>query len=253
MSPIPPTPPIVTFTSDFGLADAYVAEMKGAVLRACPQATLVDVSHVIVPQDVLAGSIALERAVQAFPAGTIHVAVVDPGVGTDRKLLVAKVNGQVVLAPDNGLITWTSLRAGPVSAHELLWRPTGGATNTFHGRDILAPAAGMIAAGKGEAVSTRRLDQPVLLDVKLAASLDEAAVLHVDRFGNLITNVPAELVTGDTYIPEIGPVRRTYADVEIGDPVALIGSSGLLEIAIRNQNAAVQLDLAVGSKVRFRK
>ena len=250
---MPPTRPIVTFTTDFGLADAYVAEMKGAVLRMCPEATLVDVSHVIIPQDVLAGAIALERAVHAFPAGTIHVAVVDPGVGTDRKLLVARVDGQIVLAPDNGLITWTHLRSKQISTHELLWRPSVESARTFHGRDILAPAAGLIAAGKGDDVPTRRLDRPVLLEVSIAKSLDDAVVLHIDRFGNVITNVPADLVTSTTEIPDIGPVRRTYSDVAIGDPVALIGSSGLLEIAIRNQNAAVQLDLMVGNKIRFRK
>jgi S-adenosylmethionine hydrolase len=249
---MPAARPIITFTTDFGLADAYVAEMKASVLRHCPEATLVDITHQISPQDVLAGSIALERAVSAFMGGTIHVAVVDPGVGTDRKLLVAHVHGQTVLAPDNGLITWAYRRLNPISTHELLWRPTEETSKTFHGRDILAPVAGLIGAGKGDLVPTRRLDRPVLLDVDIARSLDEAQVIHIDHFGNLTTNVPEELLTSETYVREIGKVRGTYSDVETGEPVVLVGSSGLLEIAVRNQHAATQLDLAVGSKVFFR-
>jgi S-adenosyl-L-methionine hydrolase (adenosine-forming) len=245
--------PILTFTTDFGLADAYVAEMKGAVLKICPDATLVDVSHGIAPQDVAGGAFALERSIRAFPAGTIHVAVVDPGVGTNRKLMVAQVDGQVVFCPDNGLITWAYRRCPSVATQELLWRPTSGMSATFHGRDVLAPAAALVAAGKGDAVPTRRLDRPVLLDsLTPAGSLDDARVIHVDRYGNAITNVDASLLTRDAYVLEVGPIRRTYADVAPGDPVALIGSSGLLEIAVRNENAASQLGLVVGQRVTFR-
>lgn len=249
---MPSTRPIVTFTTDFGIADAYVAEMKAAVLRVCPDANLIDITHGIPPQDVRSGSIALQRAVHAFSAGTIHVAVVDPLVGSDRKLLVAHVDGQTVLAPDNGLITWTYRLAKSITTQELLYRPKPNASSTFHGRDIFAPAAGLIAAGKGEAVPVGRLDHPNLLDIAPARSLDEAVVLHVDHYGNITTNVPAALVTPDTYVLDVGPVRRTYCDVAIGEPLALINSAGLLEIAVRNQNAASQLGLPVGSKVRFR-
>jgi S-adenosyl-L-methionine hydrolase (adenosine-forming) len=250
---MPDARPIITFTTDFGTSDAYVGEMKGAVLRLCPDATLVDITHNIPPQSVLSGAIALERAVRAFPPGTIHVVVVDPGVGTDRKLLVAHVLGQRVIAPDNGLITWVWNRVGNISTRELLFRPTRDQSNTFHGRDILAPAAAHLAAGNFDAVPTSRLDRPVLLGIAPARSLAEAVVIHIDHFGNATTNVPAELVTSDTHVLEIGRVRRTYADVEIGEPLALIGSSGLLEIAVRNQNGASQLNLAIGTRIKFRK
>lgn len=245
--------PIITFTTDFGASDAYVAEMKGAVLKLCPESTLVDISHHVPPQDVLGAAIALERVVRAFPAGSIHVAVVDPGVGTDRKLLVADVLGQRIFAPDNGLITWVWHRIGSVSTRELLFRPAHGHSDTFHGRDILAPAAALVAAGQGESVPTGRLDRPVLLDIAPARSLDEAVVIHIDHFGNATTNVPANLLTRETYVLEVGRVRRTYSDVDIGEPIALIGSSGLLEIGVRNQYGASQLNLAIGSKIRFRK
>ncbi len=245
--------PIVTFTSDFGFSDAYVAEMKAAVLKRCPDATLVDITHGISPQNIIGGAIAIARAIGAFPASTIHVAVVDPGVGTNRKLLVANINEQTILLPDNGLLTWAYRNFPQVYIQELLWRPASAMSQTFHGRDILAPVAGLLAAGQHDQIATQRLDHPVLLDLHPATSLAEAVVIHIDSFGNLITNVPQNLVTSETYVLDIGHVRRTYADVEIGDPVALIGSSGLLEIAVRNQNAAAQLDYALGSKVRFRR
>jgi len=247
-----PATPIVTFTTDFGTSDAYVAEMKAMVLREARRATLVDVTHQIAGQDVVSGAYVLERAVRAFPEGTIHVCVVDPGVGSDRKLLIANVNEQIILAPDNGLITWAYERFSDVSTHELLWRPTQEPSATFHGRDILAPVAGLIAAGNFDFEHTRRLDRPVLLDHRIATSLAEARVIYIDRFGNAITNVPPTLLNNHTYVSDIGPIRKTFSEVEIGDPLALVGSSGLLEIAVRNQNAASQLDLVVGSVIRFR-
>src|SRR5215207_3584145 len=147
----PPTParsrPIVTLTSDFGTRDFYVAAMKAVLIRHCPDVRLIDVTHAVPRHDVLCGSITLERAVDGFPPGTVHLAVVDPGVGTDRRLLVAGLNGQTIVCPDNGLITWPWHRLGPGEAHELTWRPDQ-SSNTFHGRDVMAPVAGMLAAGK---------------------------------------------------------------------------------------------------------
>lgn len=245
--------PIITLTTDFGMSDAYVGEMKGVILKQCPHARLVDISHQIPPQDVLSGAIVLERVVRAFPGGTIHIVVVDPGVGTSRRLLVAEVDGQWIFAPDNGLITWVWHRVGRINVQELLFRPVNPVSRTFHGRDILAPAAALLASGEGQAVPTMRLDRPVLLDVAPARSLDEARVIHIDHFGNVTTNVPAELLGSDTYVIGIGPIRNTYGDVQVGEPLALIGSSGLLEIAVRNQHAASQLNLTVGSKILFRK
>jgi S-adenosylmethionine hydrolase len=243
--------PIVTFTTDFGLADAYVAEMKAAVLRVAPEAALVDVTHLIAPQDVLAGSIALERGVRAFPVGTIHMAVVDPGVGTDRRILLCKVAGQIVLAPDNGIITWTFRRFDRVDAYELLWRPSVPTSNTFHGRDIFAPAAGLIAAGRCEELAKSPLREPVLLNVAPAKSLNDAVVIHIDHFGNATTNVPAELLTPRMSVEGVGSMRRTYADVASGEPLALVGSSGLLEIAVRDGSAARSLRLSIGQSIKI--
>lgn len=248
---------IVTFTTDFGLADAYVAQMKAAVLRQCPEATLVDITHLVPPQDILAGSIALERAIAAFSPKTIHVAVVDPGVGTNRRLLLVRINGQIVLCPDNGIITWPHRRHGPAEFAELLWRPPEKVSATFHGRDILAPAAGCIASGDSIKPLAKSIDDPILLDIALAKTLQSGRIIYIDHFGNAITNIPSEFLHGRNgptvraaHSPEI-PLCETYSGVAAGKSLALIGSADLLEIAVRNGSAAQQLSLKVGDEVTF--
>lgn len=228
--------------------------MKGVLLRHAPEAQIVDVTHAVGAQDVLGGSIVLERAVRVFGAGTVHVAVVDPGVGSERKLLVVRVKGQTVICPDNGLITWTWRRHGGGKAYELTQRP-GRASDTFHGRDIMAPLAGRIAAGEGLRKFCGAVTAPRLLDIAPAESLEEACVIHIDHFGNATTNVPAELIVDRSKRVQVGrnriAIKRAYADVEVGAAVALIGSSGLLEIAVRNGSAATQLHLSVGDRITF--
>src|SRR5689334_10808206 len=156
--------PLITLTTDFGLADAYVATMKAALLREAPDARLIDVTHQVPRHDVLCGSITLARAIDGFPPGTLHLAVIDPGVGTDRRIVVAEINRQIVLAPDNGLITWSWRTYLDSRAYELTWRPKK-ASNVFHGRDIMAPAIGMIARGARLDQLTRPIDDPILLDI----------------------------------------------------------------------------------------
>ena len=241
--------PLLTLTTDFGLRDAYVAEMKAAIFARCPDANVIDVTHGIPPQDILAGSIALERAVRAFPAGTVHVAVVDPGVGTPRKIIVAEIQGQTVVAPDNGLITWAHRRLGSSGASELLWRPDIEPSHTFHGRDIFAPAAALIAMGQMDRRSFGPIDNLMLLDVAPARAIKEARIIAIDHFGNAITNVPGDLIDAKSHIHRRFTLSRTYADVRRGQPLALIGSSGLVEIAINGGNAAKKLKLRVGQRI----
>jgi S-adenosylmethionine hydrolase len=223
--------PVVTLSSDFGLADAYVAAMKAAILREAPQARLVDISHLIPPHDILYGSFILERAIDAFEAGTIHLAVVDPGVGTRRKILAVEIQ-----------------------ARELTWRPKQ-ISGTFHGRDIMAPATGMLAGGKAIEDLARRKASPVLLDVSPAtASAKVGKIIYIDRFGNAITNIPANAVVDrrrEVHVGEsnLGRIRKTYGDVEAGALLALVGSAGLLEIAVRDGSAARDLRLRVGDEV----
>jgi S-adenosylmethionine hydrolase len=254
--PVPvSTRPIVTLLSDFGTRDHYVAAMKAALIRHCPDVRMIDVTHEVPRHDILYGSIMLERAVDGFLPGTVHLAVVDPGVGTDRRILVAEINGQTVLCPDNGLITWAWRRLGPAQAHRLEWRPAS-SSNTFHGRDIMAPVAGMLASGEKIDEIATPIHDPVLLDIApAAAGSTTAQIIHIDAFGNATTNFDSSMAlsSGDKSFhvqgKSLGPLRRTYLDVMPGKPLALIGSSGLLEIAVRDGSAADQLHLRVGDIV----
>jgi hypothetical protein len=243
--------PIITLTSDFGLSDAYVASMKAVLIKYCPQARLVDVTHQVPPQQILCGSITLERAIDGFPSGTVHLAVVDTGVGTDRRILIVEINRQYVVCPDNGLITWPWRLHRPAKAYELTWRPKK-SSNTFHGRDIMAPIAAKLAAGEAISSLAKPIDNPILLDVA-PASTNRGRIIHLDIFGNATTNISNQSLRNFKNIKvknkNIGKLRRTYRDVAPGKPLALIGSSGLLEIAVRDGNAAKSLKLKVGDEV----
>jgi hypothetical protein len=244
---------IITLLTDFGTADGYVAEMKGALLRRAPAAVLVDVAHDLAPGDVVAAAYVLGRAWRAFPEGTVHLAVVDPGVGTPRRALAGKAGGQCFVAPDNGLLTPAlEGRASDLVALEV----PAGASSTFHGRDVFAPAAARLAAGEPLAA----LGPPVVDPVFLPPALLErrggdllGAVVHVDRFGTLITNLPgARLAPGA--LVRLGAydleLRKTFADVAPGDPVAYVGSGGTVEIAVRGARADAALGLTRGAEVR---
>jgi S-adenosylmethionine hydrolase len=251
--------PVVTITTDFGELDHYVAAMKIVLLQHCPTARLIDVTHFTPPQDVLRGSITLERAIAAAAPGTIHLAVVDPGVGSERKLIVAEIDGQFVVGPDNGLVTWAWRMHGGGRAFEITWRPKEAASNVFHGRDIFAPVAGMLASGKPLKALARPLKgDPILLDLApVSKGKTKGKVIFIDHFGNATTNLPCALVPKDRIICVhvknrlIGPLRKCYSDVIHGEPLVLIGSSDLLEIAIRDGSAAKLLHINVGDEVEI--
>jgi len=250
------TRPIVTLTSDFGNVDFYVAAMKAALLRQCPDTRLIDVTHGVPRHDILCGSITLERAVDGFPPGTVHLAVVDPGVGTDRRILVARVKEQTIVCPDNGLLTWPWRRHGGGRAYALSWRSAYEPSSTFHGRDIMAPVAGMLASGRPIGELARPIEDPILLDISPTdGRAGPARVIHVDVFGNATTNLSLELL-GEARVRavrakgrDLGRLKRTYWDVAPGKPLALIGSSGLLEVAVRDGSAVQELGVRVGDEV----
>ena len=243
--------PIITLTTDFGISDFYVAAMKAVLNRHCPGAILIDITHQVFRHDLRSASFTLERAVTSFDPGTVHLAVVDPGVGSDRRLMIAYINGSIVVCPDNGLITWAWRRYPGSHATELIWRPAA-SSNTFHGRDTMAPVAGMIAAGVPLAEVAGEKITPVLLDIEPSGT-NAGEVIHIDHFGNATTNIPKENIPAGAKAFRAGhlaiPFRRTYSDVAIGEVVALIGSSDLLEIAIRNGSAADQLELKIGDRI----
>ena len=252
---------IVTLTTDFGGADGYVGALKGVILARFAAARIVDLAHDLAPGDVPAASESLARAAPLFPPRTVHVAVVDPGVGTARRGLALALGEQLYVGPDNGIFSGVLELAGAATARALenwgLWRDS--VSPVFHGRDIFAPVAAHLAGG-GE---LRDVGPPIALEslVRLAtpAPSGDAAelrgeVVHVDRFGNLVTNLRAP--EGAAAWLEVEgrrlPLSRTYGDVAPGALVAVVGSSGRIEVALRGGSAASHLEGGRGLVVILR-
>ena len=244
---------IVTLLTDFGVSDTYVGQMKGAILSLAPAVTLVDLTHAVPPQDVFAGAFLLWTAVSAFTRGTIHLGVVDPGVGSARRAIaLASQRGDVLIGPDNGLLLPAAARLGGIATAIALPTPAA-ASATFHGRDIFAPAAARVATG----VSLTDLGTPItdLVQLSLPEPTEDAGeVIHVDTYGNLITNIPAPNLRQATGV-SIGdvqvPLVTHYAEAEPHALVALVGSAGLLEISVRDGSAAAQTRARRGAAVRL--
>lgn len=252
---------LITLTSDFGWVDAYVGVMKGVILSIAPSARLVDLSHDVPPQNIEAAAYLLSSAAAYFPRATVHLAVVDPGVGSARRPLLVTTAHASFIGPDNGLFSF-ALDEPDAQAWVLdrpaWWLPHPG--NTFHGRDIFAP----VAAHRANGTPPSELGTPIGDAVRLAPRAPEQTpdgailghIVHLDHFGNLISNIPAEWLGGGCWQCEIagqrieGP-RATYADVQPGQPVLLVSSSGTAEIAVREGHAARQLGIRVGAQVRL--
>jgi len=243
-------PAIVTLLTDFGTADGYVGEMKGVLSMHAPGAMLVDITHDIVAHDVESGRLALARYWRRFRSGTVHLAVVDPGVGSARRAVAVESDGRFLVGPDNGLLSPALLVAG-ARVVELAIPPTAAAT--FHGRDVFAPAAAALATGTRLEELGVPVDDPVVKRTPEAhRRLDgciEGQVIAVDRFGNAITNLVGRLAGRLEVDGAMLPVHRSYADVDPGSPLALVGSTGLLEIAVRDGSGAERFGLHRGSRV----
>ena len=246
-------PRIITLLTDFGTADGYVGEMKGVIFSAIPDAVVVDISHALAPQDVDAARLTLARVWRRFPRGTIHVVVVDPGVGSTRVALAIESDGRLLVGPDNGVLSPALLTPG---ARTVALAIPPDAAPTFHGRDVFAPAAAALARGRSidslggpfAGAIVRRTPEPRRIESGHIAG----EVIMIDRFGNAVTN----LVGRRDMIVEVAgreiPMVRTYADVAPGAPLALVGSTGLIEIAVREGNAAAELALARGDQILTR-
>lgn len=245
---------IITLLTDFGGSDTYVAEVKAALLSRAPTATVVDVSHEVPPGDVRAAQYFLSRTWGRFPAGTVHLVIVDPGVGSNRRALAASTDGHFFVAPDNGILSVVATGRG---ARFVALPVLRDASPTFHGRDVFAPAAARLAGGTrletlGSLVTTpQRLPFPV---ARREGREVLGEVVHVDHYGNLISNIPADLIQPDMVFlvagQAIGPLRRTFGDVAVGHPVVYLGSGGTVEIAVRNGNATNHLGTGMGAEVR---
>ncbi len=249
-------PALLTLLSDFGLSDHYVAVMKAVALSRSPRLQIVDVSHDVPPQDVARAGFVLAEAAPWFPPGTVHVAVVDPGVGTARRGLVAALDGQVVVAPDNGLITMLWGRSTARQAWELdrdrLGLPARSAT--FDGRDLFAPVGASLASGAlrpedcGPAMEPSLVTAPPAL---VEAGRARGRIQTIDRFGNLVSDLRDLGTEGPAVQIDGCPVRwvRAYGEADDGELVALIGSGGWLEVACVNGSAAAALGLGLGAEV----
>ena len=254
---------IITLTTDFGTGSHYVAAMKGVILSLCPQATIVDLAHDVPPQDVRRGALLVDDVADWFPPETIHVAVVDPGVGTDRAIVYARIAEQHFIAPDNGLLSRLAARKPPAKLVRLsdpaYWLPH--VSTTFHGRDIMAPVAAHVALGLDPDRLGPPLDRLVTLDWPLPREGQlriDGTVIDVDPFGNLITNITTHMLRGRPTdrracivcnIYETWGIYHAYAEQASGTLVALIGSGGRLELALVGDNAARRLGIGLGAPV----
>ncbi|MBX3395886.1 MAG: SAM-dependent chlorinase/fluorinase [Phycisphaerae bacterium] len=260
--------PPITLLTDFGSTDHYVACMKGVILQRAPGAPIIDVTHSIQPHDVVHGAFVLRQVFEHFPVGTIHIAVVDPGVGSSRRMLAARYSAQTILAPDNGILTFVhrdfileelrSIENQRLFRHDM--------SRTFHGRDVFAPVAAHLAAGTLFDKVGPIVRELQLLNLAKPKRLEqggiEGQILYIDHFGNCISNISSSDLAAVKAPPErmmvqVGPLRvgrlhTTYSDANPGDVVAVIGSTGMLEVAVNQGNAASQLRAAPGTLVMVR-
>lgn len=258
--------PVISITTDFGLKDGFVGVMKGVIWKICPQAQIADLTHEVPPQDILSGAIALWRAVSFFPAGSVHIAVVDPGVGTQRRPMAARLGDQYVVGPDNGLFTLliqAARSAGqPITLVQLdrpeYWLPS--VSRTFHGRDIFAPAAAHLASGVPLEALGSPFDDPILLDIpqpERTATGWTAHISAIDSFGNITTDLNASLLggRGDIHLrlgtAEVNGILASYGQAEPGELVSVIDSEGFIEVAVVNGNAAARLGAKLGDRVEI--
>jgi S-adenosyl-L-methionine hydrolase (adenosine-forming) len=253
---------IVTLLTDFGLDDYYVAAMKGVILSRCSQARLIDISHGIAPQNLLSAAYVLLGAYQQFPAGTIHLAVVDPGVGSSRRGLILQTDQYLFVGPDNGLFSLVAPELAEAFEIQSSAYLPATFSNTFHGRDIFAPVAAALAAG----VKPEELGSPIRDAKRLAAlarvtgTTIKSQIIHLDRFGNAVTGIErgyfnSELLASSFSLragaADIHLQRRFYAEEPVvpGEPFLIWGSLNFLEISVTNGSAAELLNLSCGQEV----
>jgi S-adenosylmethionine hydrolase len=263
--------PALTLLTDFGVSDTYVGQMKGVIATIAPNTTVIDLTHDVPAQDVLAGAVELDGALDAFAAGTIHVGVVDPGVGSLRQPIAVRTDRFTFVGPDNGLVTAALDQADTYQAVALTNRAyhRSHVSATFHGRDIFAPAAAHLANGASLEMLGEPIERPQRLDLpQPRADADQLSgeVLLIDRFGNLITNITRDdlrhhgwldaadrspSLRVDMGVTTIEDLSQTFSDAAVGGAVAYIGSSGRLEIAVRDGNAARTLGMRRGDAVKL--
>jgi len=254
---------VITLLTDFGTTDYFVGAVKGAILSVNPQAVIVDLTHEIPPQDITAGAFTLLAAYKTFPAGTIHVAVVDPGVGSTRRPVIVSANEQFFVGPDNGLFTYIYDREPGFQVFhvtsEKYFRPDP--SSTFHGRDIFAPVAAALSNGVKPGKFGPKITDAVRLPIplepeKLKNGNVRARIIHIDRFGNCVTNLTRDLVKPNATLlinrKTIREFREFYGEDSGTSPFAIWGSAGFLEISVNGASAAKVLRAKRGDAVLLR-
>lgn len=256
--------PVVTLTTDFGTRDWFAGVMKGVILRSQPASNIVDLSHDVPPGDVRAGAFILRSSCRYFPPQTVHVAVVDPGVGSPRRAIAVQARHGVFVGPDNGVLSWAVAPGEVLAIRELknpalFLQPMSG---TFHGRDVFAPAAVHLLSGRPWEDLGPGLEEMARLswpEPQRTQKLIQAEVIHVDHFGNAITSLDSELIPKDEtrlrVVLSSGisiPMAPYYQAVPTGHPLAIAGSCGLMEISVNGGSAAKQMCLRPGSAVALR-
>ncbi len=254
--------PLITLTTDFGSRDGYVAQMKGVILGINPQARVIDVTHDIESFDIMEAALVIRGLSEYFPAGTVHLAVVDPGVGSNRRGIVMRLNGRFYVGPDNGLFSLVFARSHAREVREIsnsnlfLRRPHP----TFHGRDVFAPAAAHLSMGIAFDAVGAVVEDPVILSIPEPIQTEdgiEGEIIHLDRFGNLSSNIESGMLhrpvdSVQTGGWEIKGIKTFFSEVPTGAPIAVINSFGFLEIAVNLGNASLDLGVQKGSRVKVK-
>ena len=260
--------PTITLLSDFGLKDSYVAQMKATILSICPEATIVDISHQVERHNLRMGAFILASAAPYFPHGTIHVAVVDPGVGGKRRPIIIETNRSFYVGPDNGLLLLAAKSDGIERVYHIVEKRfmAERISATFHGRDIFAPVAAHVANGVEPSRIGRVINDflvPDYAEAKIRRGAVDCEVVHIDGFGNVVTNIHSKdlgrtvMRYGSSFKlkhkgKSVGlKLYRTYSDVQVGTLLGLIGSHGFLDIAVNQGSAAERLDVTQGSKLKL--
>lgn len=255
---------IITLLTDFGTEDSYVGAMKGVILSINPDATIIDISHQIPPQDIMAGAFVLSQTAPFFPKGTVHIAVVDPGVGGKRRPILIETERYFFIGPDNGIFSLALQNEQHIRRKIHLTNKDyflGHISSTFHGRDIFSPVGAYLSLGIDPSLFGKKVKRLTSLDVKKPFARNgkiTGRIIHIDRFGNLITNIDKDLLdrvfrarsfeikVGDVIIKRL---VSSYAYAKEDEAVSLIGSSGFLEIAMREKNANIALGIKKGDNI----
>ena len=263
-------PCIITLTTDFGTSDAYVGTMKGVILGINPNVRVVDLTHAVPPQDIHEAAFTIYSAYRYFPKGTIHTVVVDPGVGSDRQAIVCEIDGAFFVCPDNGVLSYLLQAIDGSVEHRMkavaIQNPgyhLPEVSNTFHGRDIFAPVAAHLSRGVPLASIGPRVENLVQLPIpipEVSGNTITGQIVKIDRFGNAITNISETVLAGEVSGYEINVqgvrlmhINRTYAESAVGEPLAIIGSFGVLEIAVNGGSAETRFGLKRGDAAVIRK